>query len=53
MGQVLRYLDAIAPGASLEHLYFEKDPALLVLAARERTLRVRGMSAAERKELEF
>jgi hypothetical protein len=49
----LRYLDAIAPGTSLEILYSEKDPALAVLAARERTSRVREMSAIERDELNF
>ncbi|CAN7307302.1 hypothetical protein LJR230_001488 [Trinickia sp. LjRoot230] len=47
IGEVLRYLDAIAPGTSLDTLYSEKDPAL---AARERRLRVREMSAAERIE---
>lgn len=45
-----RYLDAIAPGTSLEILYSEKDPAL---AARERKSRVREMSASERDELNF
>lgn len=53
IGQVLRYLDAIAPGTSLDALYSEKDPALAALAARERKLRVREMSAAERDELNF
>ncbi|SEA18015.1 helix-turn-helix domain-containing protein [Paraburkholderia sartisoli] len=53
IGQVLRYLDAIAPGTSLEILYSEKDPALAALAARERKSRVREMSAAERDELNF
>lgn len=53
VGQLLRYLDAIAPGASLETLYSEKDPALIALAARERRLRVREMSAPERDELNF
>lgn len=53
IGQVLRYLDAIAPGTSLGLLYAEKDPALAVLTARERTSRVRDMSASERAELNF
>lgn len=53
VGQVLRYLDAIAPGMSLEALYSEKDPSLAALAARERRLRVREMSASERDELNF
>ncbi len=53
IGQVLRYLDAIAPGTSLENLYAEKDPALAALTVRERKSRVREMSAAERDELNF
>jgi transcriptional regulator with XRE-family HTH domain len=53
IGQVLRYLDAMAPGTSLEMLYSEKDPALAALTARERKSRVREMSAAERDELNF
>ncbi len=53
VGQLLRYLDAIAPGASLAALYAENDPALAAMAARERKLRVREMSASERDELNF
>jgi transcriptional regulator with XRE-family HTH domain len=52
-GQVLRYLEAIAPGSDLLALLSEADPALLALAAREKTQRVRDMSIAELKELEF
>lgn len=53
MGQVLRYLDAIAPGCNLKHLLSESDPALISQQLRERTQRVRSMTAAELKELEF
>ena len=53
LGQVLRYLEAIAPGSTLLALLSEQDPALLALAAREKTQRVRDMSAAELKELDF
>ncbi|HUG26045.1 helix-turn-helix domain-containing protein [Piscinibacter sp.] len=53
LGQVLRYLEAIAPGSTLLELLSEKDPALLSLDAREKTKRVRDMTAAELKELEF
>ena len=53
LGQVLRYLEAIAPGSTLLALLSEQDPALLALAAREKTHRVRDMSAAELKELDF
>lgn len=53
MGQVLRYLDALAPGSTLLDLLSEKDPALLALEAREKSQRVRDMSPAEREELDF
>lgn len=53
LGQVLRYLEAIAPGSTLWQLLSESDPALLTLAAREQTRRVRGMTEADRKELDF
>ena len=53
LGQVLRYLEAIAPGSTLVELLSEQDPALLTLSAREKTKRVRDMTAAELKELEF
>ena len=51
--QVLRYLEAIAPGTTLLQLLSEKDPALLSLSAREKTRRVRDMTAAELKEIDF
>jgi len=53
MGQVLRYLEAISPSSTLLDLLTEKDPALQALEAREKSKRVRGMSAAEREELDF
>lgn len=53
IGQVLRYLDAIAPGTTLQDLLAETDPALHALAAREKTRRVRDMTAAELDELRF
>jgi len=53
IGQVLRYLEAISPGSTLMDLLSETEPALLALAAREKTQRVRDLSAAELKELEF
>ena len=52
-GQVLRYLQAIAPGSTLLDLLSETDPALLSLEAREKTRRVRDMTTAELKELDF
>ena len=53
MGQVLRYLEAIAPTSTLLDLLSQKDPALLALNAREKSKRVRDMTAAEREELDF
>ena len=53
LGQVLRYLEAIAPGSTLLDLLSEKDPALLSLRARERTRRVRDLGSDELRELDF
>lgn len=53
LGQVLRYLEAIAPGSTLLDLLSERDPALISLAERERTRRVRDLTAAEMDELNF
>lgn len=53
IGQVLRYIDAIAPGCNLQHLLNESDPSLISQQLRERTQRVRSMTAAELKELDF
>ena len=53
IGALLRYLDAIAPGATLTDLLTELDPALAVLQARESKKRVRDLSAAELEELNF
>lgn len=53
IGQILRYLDAIAPGSTLLDLLSESDPALAALEAREQRKRVRGLSAAELSELDF
>ncbi|MCU4120364.1 helix-turn-helix domain-containing protein [Variovorax sp. N23] len=52
-GQILRYLQAIAPGATLVSLLTEADPALVVLRAREATQRVRDLTAEELKNLDF
>ncbi len=53
LGVVLRYLDAIAPGITLIKLLSADDPALVTLEMRQRTQRVRGLSARELKELDF
>lgn len=52
-GQVLRYLDAIAPGSTLADLLTEADPALIALRARERRQRVRSLTPAELEDLNF
>ena len=53
LGQILRYLEAIAPGSTLLDLLTEKDPALLSLTAREKTKRVRDMTTTELEERDF
>ena len=53
IGQVLRYLEAIAPGTTLADLLTQADPALTALQARESTKRVRDLSAAELDDLNF
>ena len=53
IGQIIRYLDAIAPGKTLTRLLTEEDPAVTALSASERRRRARTLSEAELKELEF
>jgi transcriptional regulator with XRE-family HTH domain len=53
IGQVLRYVDAIAPGKSLDQLYREDDPAEALLRHGERRVRARSLSEARKKELDF
>jgi transcriptional regulator with XRE-family HTH domain len=53
LAQVLRYLEAVAPGLTLLALLQEEDPALRALAARETSRRARPLSQAELKDLDF
>lgn len=53
VGQLLRYLEAIAPGMTLQELLSQTDPSLLVLSMREKTRRVRDLSSKEVSELDF
>lgn len=53
LGQVLRYLEAIAPGSTVLDLLSENDPALISLSSREETRRVRDLTADELRELDF
>lgn len=53
VAQILRYLEAIAPGLSLLALLQETDPSLKALAQQEATQRVRPLSAVELQKLDF
>lgn len=53
IGQVLRYMDAIAPGKTLEQLYCDDDPAEAMLRFDERRIRASKVSNARKKELDF
>lgn len=53
VGQLLRYLDAIAPGKSLQSFLTEDDSAVAALEERERRKRVRPLSARELDDLNF
>jgi transcriptional regulator with XRE-family HTH domain len=53
LGQIFRYLEAIAPGLSLPALMQESDPSLTALAQTEATQRVRAMSPTEVRTLDF
>lgn len=52
-GQILRYIDAIAPGVDIQHVLTEKDPALIALQVKERKHRVRDIRKAELEEIDF
>ncbi|UXH78491.1 helix-turn-helix domain-containing protein [Roseateles amylovorans] len=53
MGQLLRYVDAIASGTTLLHLLTEDDPALTRQQRHEQRQRVRGLTQAELDDLNF
>lgn len=53
LAQVLRYLEAIAPGLGLLGLLTDTDPALKALAQTEATRRVRPLSPQQLAELDF
>jgi DNA-binding XRE family transcriptional regulator len=53
VGQILRYLDAIAPGKTLLELLTETDPALAALSAKEQRRRARELSKRELAEIDF
>jgi len=51
--QILRHLEAIAPGVTVMRLLQESAPSLAALGARELTHGVRPLSKAELDELDF
>ena len=51
--QILRYLEAIAPGVSLLSLLKEDDPSLQALSERESAQRVRELTQTELQRLDF
>ena len=53
LSQLLRYLEAIAPGLSLPALLQESDPSLQALAQASVTQRVRPLSQTELNKLDF
>lgn len=53
IGQIVRYVDAIAPGKTLSELLNESDPALAALRAKEQRRRASGMSKEQLEELDF
>jgi transcriptional regulator with XRE-family HTH domain len=53
VGQILRYLDAIAPGKTLLDLLTESDPALVALHVKEQRRRARELSKRELDEIDF
>lgn len=53
LSQMLRYLDAIAPGLSLPALLQESDPSLKAMEQADATQRVRPLSQSELSKLDF
>lgn len=53
LGILLRYLGAIAPGLTLRDLLEQNDPSLIALREEIHPQRVRDLTAAEIKKLDF
>lgn len=53
IGQIVRYLDVIAPGANLGRLYETKDAALAMLEGAEKRQRARKLSSKVLKQYDF
>lgn len=53
IGQIIRCLDALAPGKTLASLLVEVDPAVRALQESTRRVRARPLSQAELREIDF
>jgi len=53
IGTLLRYLEAIAPGVTLLQLLNGDDPAIIAMERRSKPQRVRDLTKAEMKALDF
>jgi transcriptional regulator with XRE-family HTH domain len=53
IGQIVRYLDVIAPGANLSRLYETQDAALALLETSEKRQRARKLSPQALKHYDF
>lgn len=53
VGQIVRYIDAIAPGKTLANLMSETDPSVIAMEVREMRHRARQLSPTEMMELDF
>lgn len=53
IGQIVRYLDVIAPGADLSRLYETQDTALAMLESTEKRQRARKLSPKTLAEYDF
>jgi transcriptional regulator with XRE-family HTH domain len=53
IGQIVRLLDAIAPGKTLSSLFTETDPSVVALVHSEQRQRARKFSPDRLKELDF
>lgn len=53
IGQIVRYLDVIAPGSDLSRLYQTQDAALAMLESAEKRQRARRLSPKELEQYDF
>lgn len=53
IGALIRYIDAIAPGLTLQKFLEGSDPSVISLSRKSLPQRVRGLSPSELKEIDF